>query len=375
MYRVLFLILLLIFPACASHHEARVPEPPPGSAPTSAPTDLSAPSTVTLEPAYDLVAEAVTFDAAGTTVHGTLTRPSGSGPFPALLLIAGSGPTDRDWNSTLLPGKNGSGQLLAEALGRRGVVVLRYDKRGTGETEFSGELSWDDYLAEQRAGLALLASRDSVDRSRIYPAGHSEGGIHAVRLAQDPGTPLAGLILLATPGRTMMDTVIGQVRAQIRLGGASAEEEERLTGALRMVLEQVAAGEEIDLSLLGGDLGLLSIAIAFQQKAARDFIQEVLVFDPASALAASGLPSLILTGKKDMQVKPSPDSDLLETAALGAGLPVFRIDIPDTDHTLKKETTPLDQLGPQMAANYNAADRELHPLVVPTIAEWLQNRP
>jgi pimeloyl-ACP methyl ester carboxylesterase len=330
---------------------------------------------VTLGPTYDLVAEEVTFEAAGTTVHGTLTRPAGSGPFPALLLIAGSGPTDRDWNSTLLPGDNGSGRLLAEALGRRGVVVLRYDKRGTGMTEFSGELSWDDYLAEQRSGLALLAAHGSVERGRIYPAGHSEGGIHAVRLAGDPGTPLAGLILLATPGRTMMETVIEQIRAQIRLGGATAEKEEELINGLRTVLEHCAAGTEMDLSLLGGDLGLLSVAITFQQKAAQAFIREILVFDPAAALAGSGLPALILNGDRDMQVKPDPDADLLLAAALKAGLPVVRKTIPEADHVFKVERTAPEELSPQLAVHYNAADRELHPLLVETIAGWLQVQP
>ncbi len=382
MYRALIIFLLLAtLTACVPHAPAP-PAPPlppaPGLQPaTAAAPELPAPprSPVTLEPTYDLVAEEVTFEAAGTSVHGTLTRPAGSGSFPALLLIAGSGPTDRNWNSRLLPGKNGSGQLLAEALGRRGVVVLRYDKRGTGETEFPGELSWDDYLAEQRAGLALLASRASVDQSLIYPAGHSEGGIHAVRLAEDPGTPLAGLILLATPGRTMMDTVIEQIRAQIRLGGATAEKEEQLINGLRTVLEHCAAGEEMDLSLLGGDLGLLSVAIAFQQKEAQAFIREILIFDPAAALAASGLPALILNGDRDMQVKPHPDADLLLEAALKAGLPVVRKDIPEADHVFKVERTAPEELGPQLAVNYNAKDRELNPLLVETIAGWLQGQP
>src|SRR6478672_1653499 len=67
-----------------------------------------------------------------TTMYGTLVRPAGSGPFPAVVLVAGSGPTDRDWNSPLLPGTNGSGRLLAEALADAGYASLRYDKRVVG---------------------------------------------------------------------------------------------------------------------------------------------------------------------------------------------------------------------------------------------------
>src|SRR6185437_10707746 len=67
-----------------------------------------------------------------TTVYGTVVRPFGPGPFPAVVMVAGSGPTDRDWNSPLLPGTNGSARLLAEALAQAGIASLRYDKRGIG---------------------------------------------------------------------------------------------------------------------------------------------------------------------------------------------------------------------------------------------------
>src|SRR6266702_4213532 len=66
------------------------------------------------------------------SVSGTLVRPVGPGPFPAVVMVAGSGPTDRDWNSPLLPGSNGSAHLLAEALARAGIASLRYDKRASG---------------------------------------------------------------------------------------------------------------------------------------------------------------------------------------------------------------------------------------------------
>src|SRR5260370_6850143 len=73
----------------------------------------------------------VTWQLGSTTVYGTLVRPSGPGPFPAVVMVAGSGPTDRDWNSPLLPGTNGSARLLAEALARTAIASLRYDKRAS----------------------------------------------------------------------------------------------------------------------------------------------------------------------------------------------------------------------------------------------------
>src|SRR6478735_8969364 len=67
-----------------------------------------------------------------TTMYSTLVRPSGAGPFPAVVMVAGSGPTDRDWNSPLLPGSHGSARLIAETLAQAGFASLRYDKRASG---------------------------------------------------------------------------------------------------------------------------------------------------------------------------------------------------------------------------------------------------
>src|SRR5215468_4318880 len=74
----------------------------------------------------------VTWQLDSTTMYGTLVRPAGGGPFPAVVMVAGSGPTDRDWNSPLLPGSNGSARLIADALSAAGIASLRYDKRASG---------------------------------------------------------------------------------------------------------------------------------------------------------------------------------------------------------------------------------------------------
>src|SRR5258708_9412680 len=96
----------------------------------------------------------VTWQLGSTTVYGTLVRPSGLGPFPAAVLVAGSGPTDRDWNSPLLPGSNGSARLIAEALAQAGFASLRYDKRFVGPHArenlpvLMGKLNMHSHLAE-----------------------------------------------------------------------------------------------------------------------------------------------------------------------------------------------------------------------------------
>src|SRR5471032_1342334 len=89
----------------------------------------------------------VTWELDGIAMHGTLVRPDGEGPFLSVVLVAGSGPTDRDWCSPLLPGTNGSARLLANAFATAGIASLRYDKRVTGPnakenvTKLIGKLS------------------------------------------------------------------------------------------------------------------------------------------------------------------------------------------------------------------------------------------
>src|SRR5689334_10118442 len=109
-----------------------------------------------------------------TTVYGTLVRPSGAGPFPAVVMVAGSGPTDRDWNSPLLPGTNGSARLLAEALAQAGIASLRYDKRASGPhvrenmPALIGKLSMQSHVAELAGAVATLASQEDVRAGRIF---------------------------------------------------------------------------------------------------------------------------------------------------------------------------------------------------------------
>src|SRR5205085_4254038 len=100
-----------------------------------------------------------------TTVYGTLVRPVGPGPFPAVVMVAGSGPTDRDWNSPLLPGANGSARLLAEALARAGITSLRYDKRASGPHAHENvpalisKISMQSHVDELAGAVRTMASQ------------------------------------------------------------------------------------------------------------------------------------------------------------------------------------------------------------------------
>ena len=179
----------------------------------------------------------ITWPLDATTMYGTLVRPSGAGPFPAVVMVAGSGPTDRDWNSPLLPGSNGSARLIAEALAAAGIASLRYDKRASGPAcnaricgSLIGKMSMQSHLDELASAVRTLAGQAFVRDDRIFGLGNSEGTLHVLNYQiHQPAIPLAGLVLIAPPGRS-----VGAGRA-LTTGGAGRWHPEwgGIAGALR----------------------------------------------------------------------------------------------------------------------------------------------
>ena len=175
----------------------------------------------TPKPPFPYRAEEVTFKnpvAAGVTLAGTLTLPTGAGPFPAAVLITGSGPQDRD--QTLLGHK--SFAVLADHLTRHGVAVLRYDDRGVGQStgDFAAATS-ADFATDASAAVRFLLTRPEIRRDAIGFIGHSEGGMVA-QIAAVNDADLDFIILLAAPGtnhdaaRAIAGTAVGPVSRRDR---------------------------------------------------------------------------------------------------------------------------------------------------------------
>jgi hypothetical protein len=142
-------------------------------------------------------------------LRGTLTVPVGNGPFPAAILVHGSGPSDRDERI----GANKPFKDLAEGLASRGVAVLRYDKRTFQYgRQLSNSISIDDeVVVDAVAAVNVLKARPDVDPRRIFVVGHSLGALLAPEIA-NRAAPVAGVVLLAPPGRAPWDIVLAQVR-------------------------------------------------------------------------------------------------------------------------------------------------------------------
>ncbi|MBN1771881.1 MAG: alpha/beta hydrolase [Deltaproteobacteria bacterium] len=367
------LLAAWLAPACKTPRSATdtpVDEPQPA---TDTPVDEPQPAA---ETETGVVEEQVRWEAAGTTVHGTLTRPAGEGPFPAVLLIAGSGPTDRNWESPLLPGTNGTARLLAHALARRGVATLRYDKSGTGETAAPDGMTMATYLAEQQGGLALLRAHAAVDPARLFVAGHSEGALHALVLAHDAGGPLAGLVLLSGPGFSLADTMHRQISGQFAAAVAAGAMEQAAADAelekLRGALDDVCAGRDVAPEHGSGIPGIAALVQSVAAPGQRALVAELLPLDPQALLAGLTLPLLVVNGAKDLQVRPDIDARALSAAATAAGLPdVELVVLEQADHVYKLEPRPFAELTPQDGLTYNADGRELDPALVETLAAWL----
>ena len=231
------------------------------------------------------------------TLLGTLQLPEGRAPFPVVLFISGSGPTDRDGNSAMLGGKNESLRQLAESLATRGIASLRYDKRGVGASRVNvpgGEasLTIDDY-----AGDAVAWARQLRADPRFGPlvlAGHSEGGLIALMAA--PQVKADGIVTIAAPGRRLQDVIREQLEARLPA--------QMKPDAFR-VLDSLVAGRRVDT--------VPPALLAIFRPSVQPFLMSVFRRDPQALARAYPAPLLVVQGTTDLQVSVA-DAERLAAA-------------------------------------------------------------
>ena len=314
----------------------------------------------------------VTWQLGPTTVYGTMVRPVGPGPFPAVVMVAGSGPTDRNWNSPLLPGTNGSARLLAEAFARAGIASLRYDKRGSGPHArenvplLIGKASMQSFVDELAGAVRLMASQEYVRSGRIFALANSEGTLHALNYQlSSPGIPFAGLVLIAPPGRSTRTVARSQLAAQV----SGIPDGDVLLASYDAAIARFLAGEPIapDPSL---PENVQMILKSLETPVNLPFARELWMANAATLFRQVDVPVLVIIGKKDIQVDWQADGEPLQRAAAGHEEATFLFP-ENANHVLKQELRPRSELVTVGVLGYNGPDTRLDPQALASILEWL----
>ncbi|HEX5534180.1 MAG TPA: alpha/beta fold hydrolase [Actinomycetales bacterium] len=277
----------------------------------------------------------VTFDGAGVRLAGSLALPEsgGGGPFPAALILPGSGPIDRNADMKRMPLR--ISHDLADALAKDGVASLRYDKRGVGASE--GDFlraSLTDNAEDGRAALACLASRPEVDPARLVVIGHSEGALNAMQLlgSSAEGHPgqadvvkPAGVVLLSASAVPGEQTLAWQTRQ------LAATMPRFVKALLRLLRIDIVRRQQANVAKLKASTEDV-IRLDGRRMNAR-WHRELIAFDPVPLLRGIDIPVLAVTGAKDLQVNPD-DLDLI--ARTVAGTVETRV-VPDLTHLLRRD--------------------------------------
>lgn len=272
-------------------------------------------------------AEPVQVSVGSATLHGTLQAAATPGAQPLVFIHPGSGPTDRDGNTAALPGRNDSLKLLAEALAERGVASVRVDKRGIGASKAAAppeaDLRFGSYAADAAAWLTQLVAQPRW--CGVVAAGHSEGALVVQQaLAGDAALAprIAGQVLLSAAGRPAIVLVREQLKPKLPAA---------LYAQADAALTAIAQGK-VDQPVPPGLDALLRPSL-------QPYLASWLPLDPATVLARSHGPVLVVSGGADAQV-PAADAAALAHARSGIAAATF----PTMAHTLKAVSGPDQQM-------------------------------
>jgi len=299
---------------------------------------------------------AVTVGSAPWTLPGTLTMPNGAGPFPAVVLVAGSGPADRNESF----GPNKPFEDLAWGLASAGIAVLRYDKR---TLVYGKQMAADASITvrqettdDAEAGVTLLRETPKIDPARVFLVGHSLGAYLGPRIAAEIPGELVGIAMLEAPSTPLPDLIVIQERYLATLGGGSPSPQ---------VEQQLATLEKQ--AALADSPGLSPATPASQlplDTPAAYWI-DLQTYHPLTVAAGLGIPMFFSQGGRDYQVPPSQLSPWQQALA-GHSNVTFRT-YPAMDHLL------LDGAGPATPAEYSVPGH-VDPQLVSDLAAWVEGR-
>jgi len=291
--------------------------------------------------------DTITLDTPNGKIAGTLLVPTGSGPMPLVVIIAGSGPTDRNGNSPLLPGANNSLKLLAEGLAERGIASVRYDKRGVAASAKAmvseADLRFDMYADDAAGWIRRL--RADPRFSTITVVGHSEGSLLGM-LATQRGSA-DGYVSIAGAGRAADKVLREQLGKQLPPD---------LLSFANKGLDGLLAGRTID--------SVPPPLASLFRPSVQPYMISWLRVDPQVEIKRLGVPALIIQGTLDAQV-PVGDAELLARAEPKAKL----LMIEGMNHVFKR--TAADQAAQR--ASYSDPNLPVAPELSEGIATFVKS--
>ena len=330
---------------------------------------------------FPYISEQVTImnDKDGISLGGTFTHPQKGGRYATAILVAGSGPNDRD--ETIFGHK--PFLVLADFLTRNGFAVIRYDKRGVGQsTGDYGKASITDFARDAASVLQFVNSRKDVDKEHIYVIGHSEGSIIAAMTASQH-SEIDGIVSIAGPGIKGLEIIQDQNRISMTAQGMNPDSIEYLLAFNRNILQEIIAWD-------GSENGSTSLrkqlssfwehlpATTKNQIGQEAFVENnfkamitpsyrsFLATDPVEWWAKIHCPVLAINGEKDTQVLAEKNLNAIRQALLKANNRNFVIKkYPQLNHLFQNCTTGF-------VNEYGTITQTISPQVLEDIVEWLK---
>ncbi|UOQ94660.1 alpha/beta hydrolase [Halobacillus shinanisalinarum] len=280
-------------------------------------------------------------------LYGELETPKEKGPHPVVIIIPGSGPTDRDGNSVTLQGKNNSLKLLAEELAEQGIASVRYDKRGVGKNQSAAipekELRFDQFVKDAAAWVEMLNKDEQF--SKVGVIGHSQGSL--VGMAAAAETDVDAFVSIAGAGRPIDEVLYDQLKVNLT---------EELKQESKEILEKLKQGEQVE-----------SVSKELQsmfRSSVQPFLASWIQYNPVKEIQKLEIPVLIINGKHDLQVPVSEAENLYEAKVEAELLLIDRM-----NHVLKE--APKDRA--ENLQSYSNPDLPLSDGLVKGIVSFLKD--